>query len=156
MEGLGRLFNVIPIAADTVAVYLGECATISFVCSGSDTYTVSIATAFTGTYRAGAYAGFSPAWTPIDHYYKSTAADGSAAWTRVTLGADAATFTSTGLMTVFAVHTAGIRRLVDSTGTDSGAYTYIKCVSTGGGLVRAVTHDLAVQRGPANLKILSA
>lgn len=142
MEALGREFNVAPIASG-VAISLKDCDGVTFVCTGSDTFSLTIATSFAGTYRAGSF--FTPAWAPISSFYNSTATDGTAVWTRVTQTAADNTGAITGMVAVFLSADA----LPDG-------YTYVKCTKGAAGLVTAITSDLAVQRKPANLAKMSA
>ena len=151
MEGLGRLFNVMPIAAG-VAINLNQCSAVTFVCTGNDTFTLTVGATFGGSY-------VTPPTTAIGgglirNYYTTTTA-GTAAWTKtqgyasgsyvnaVTIGSGVAAFTIYG--TDLDVQAIG--------GTN---YQYVKCSVGASGLVTAILHDLTVQRTPANLEILSA
>jgi hypothetical protein len=143
IEGIGRLFNVVPIAK-AAGLRMREAEAVTFVCTGADTFSVTIAQTFAGTYRAGSF--FSPAWTPISRYYQASATNGTAAWTRVNQAAAdniVQAGAGTTLFTIFAV------ALPDT-------YTYIKCGAAGAGLVAAIFSDLDDQRAPANLPIMSA
>jgi hypothetical protein len=150
-DGLGRVFDVVPIVTSGPAISLKNCNAVSFVITGATAVpTLSIATSFGGTYRAGSF--FTPAWVPITRVYWSTATDGTVTWAKATITA-AATYThgtTTGLTTavgsVFTVFTSQL----------PNGYNYIKCTVTGSGIGAAVVHDLAVQRTPANLVKLSA
>lgn len=136
MEGLGRNFNVVPIA-DAKPFSVKDCSAVTFVCTGADTYTITVSDAFGGTYA-----------TPgniIDHYYHSTATDGTAAWTRETQAAANAVTGAAGT-TVIEVP---VKALPDGD-------VYIQCASTSTGLVTAILHDLNVQRTPANLAKVGA
>lgn len=137
MEALGRLINVAPIV-DGAALSLKYSEAVTFVCTGADTYTITVADTFAGSYA-----------TPgsiITQYYQSTATNGTAAWTKVTQAASNAVVQAGAYTTV--IH-------VPATSLPDGK-VYIKCTSTSSGLVMAVTHDLHVQRTPANLPILGA
>jgi hypothetical protein len=151
MEGLGRVFNVVPIITGGPAISLNGCSAVTFVITGSTAVpTLTIATSFGGTYRASGF--FSPAWTPITRVYWSTATDGTVAWAKATITA-AATYThgtTTGLTTaVGSVFTIFGSQIPDP-------YTYIKCTVTGSGIGAAILHDLTVMRAPANLPKVSA
>lgn len=151
MDGLGRVFNIVPISTAGPAINLSGASAVSFVTTGATAVaTLTIATSFGGTYRAGSF--FSPAWAPISRVYWSTATDGTVAWSKATITA-AATFThgtTTGLTTaVGSVFTIFGSELPDG-------YSYIKCTVTGSGIGAAILHDLNVQRTPANLALLSA
>jgi hypothetical protein len=143
MEGLGRVFNVIPIASG-VAVKLKDFSAVSFVCTGADTFTLSIATSFAGTYRAAAF--FTPNWNPITKYYQAAATDGTAPWTSVSQAAAAAVVQAGAFTTVFTLLTSAV----------PDPYTHVKCTKSAAGLVTAVVHDLNIQRKPPNLALLSA
>jgi len=144
MEALGRVLNVVPIAAGK-AISLKECTGITYVLTGADTFSLTTATTFGGTYRAGSF--FTPAWAPIDHMYDATATDGTAVWTRVAqTAAD-----NTGLLT------AGHSTVVEiSANALPDGYTYLKMSGAAAGLVIAIVHDLEIQRKPANLVKLGA
>jgi hypothetical protein len=135
MEGLGRLFNVAPIAAGA-AVSLKDATAVTFVCTGNDTFTVTCASTFGGSYA-----------TPgniVVTKYTNTATNGTAAWVKATQASNAVTIASGAVaFTVFA------NSLPDTK-------TYVKCSAGSGGLVTAIVHDLMVQRTPANLAILGA
>ncbi len=150
MQGLGRVFDVVPIASGA-GLSLKNASAVTFVLTGATgVATLSIATSFAGTYRAANF--FTPAWAPISTVYWNTATDGSAAWAKATITA-AATFTNgttTGLTTsINSVFTVFGSQLPD-------LYDYIKCTATGSGLCTAILHDLTVQRTPANLVKLGA
>ena len=142
MEGLGRIFNVIPIAAG-VGISLKEAEAVTFVCTGSDTFTLTTALTFGGTYRAGSF--FTPAWAPITRLHKSTSTGGTAAWTLTTITAA----DNTGAQTNLTAFTVFGNSLPDT-------YAYLKCSVGASGLVTAILHDLKVARKPANLTIVAA
>src|SRR3954471_12122425 len=136
MEGLGRVFNIIPIAAGQ-GFSLKQASGVTFVCTGNDTFTLTVASTFGGSYA-----------TPgniITKIYPNTATNGTAAWVKATQAASNAVTISSGTVafTVFA------NSLPDTK-------TYVKCSIGSGGLVAAIVHDLMVQRPPANLAILGA
>src|SRR5260370_37221879 len=84
MEGLGRIYNVVPIAAG-VGISLKHCSGITFVCTNSAinaVFTVTVAPTFAGTYVAPTSSG-----GVISHHYQSTSQHRS---TRVTKGAPTA------------------------------------------------------------------
>jgi len=142
MEGLGREFNVVPIASG-VAIALKDCDGVTFVGSAAATFSLTIATSFGGTYRAGSF--FTPAWVPLDHYYQAAATNGTAQYTRVAQTA-ADNVVQAGAFTTV---------LFLSQDSLPDGYTYVKCTASAGGLV-AITHDLDVQRKPQNLAAVSA
>lgn len=143
MEGLGRVFNVVPIAAG-VGLRISAAGAITYVTTGNDTFTLTAATAFAGSYATPG--------TITANVYKAAATNGTAAWVRdntlistntvVSGGAIATCFTITGAF-------------IHGSAANSGKM-YVKLSVGGAGLVCAILHDLAVQRTPANLAILSA
>lgn len=137
MEALGRTMNVVPIAAG-VGLSMKECSAITFVCTGADTFTLTAASSYGGSYA-----------TPgnvIDHYYQSTATNGTAAWTKQTQATSNAVTQAGAYTTVITVTGA---KLPDPK-------CYVKLTASGAGLVTAILHDLTVQRTPANLAIVAA
>lgn len=142
-SGLGRVFDVVPIASGN-AFTLVNANAVSFICTGADTFTLTVATSFGGTYRAYNY--FTPNFTPFTYYYQAAATNGTAAWTRQTQAA-ASSVTQAGAYTT--VIPLFATQLPDG-------YMYVKMTASVAGLVTAVLHDLSVARTPANLKILGA
>lgn len=143
MEGLGRIFNVIPIAAGRGISLQGGTA-ITFVTTGSDTFTLTAATTFAGSYSAVA-----PLTTLVGatNVYKSSATNGSALWVLDNTLISTNTVVSGGaIATCFAIHAP----------TLAATYRYVKLSAAGAGLVTAIVHDLTVQRTPPNLAALSA
>lgn len=137
MEALGRSFNVAPIAAGRGISLKGGTA-VTFVCTGADTFTVTSAASFGGSYS-------SPG-NVVDHYYQQAATNGSAAWTKQTQTASNAVVQASAYTTLI---TVSANSLPDT-------HCYVKCSAGGTGLVTAIVHDLSVQRKPANLPALSA
>lgn len=147
MEGLGRVFEVVPIASG-VGIRLKNASAVSFVTTtaATDTFSLTIATAFAGTYRAGSF--FTPAWTPISKIYRSLSVNMTAAWIPATQTAADNWVNGAGAAVTC------VATLLTSVVPDP--YTHVKCTAGGSGLVVAILHDLSVQRKPANLAILSA
>jgi hypothetical protein len=136
MEGLGRVFNVAPIAAGA-AVSLKDAGAVTFVCTGNDTFTVTSSATFGGSYA-------SPG-SVVTTKYTNTATNGTAAWVKATqTAANAVTIAS-----------GAVAFTVDATSLPDGQ-KYVKCSAGSAGLVTAILHDLAVQRNPANLPKLGA
>lgn len=136
MEGLGRVFNVIPIAAGR-GISFKEATGITFVCTGNDTFTLTVADTFAGSYA-----------TPgniVTRTFTNTATNGSAAWVAATQAASNAVTIASGAV---AFHVSA-NSLPDTK-------AYIKCAVGAAGLVVAILHDLTVMRTPENLRILSA
>jgi hypothetical protein len=136
MDGLGRLFNSVPIAAG-VGLAMRDCSAYTFVCTGNDTFTITVASTFAGSYA-----------TPgsiITRVYTNTATNGTAAWVKASQAAANTVVIASGSVafTVFG------SQLPDPK-------CYVKVSASSAGLVQALAHDLTVQRGPANLAKLSA
>lgn len=138
IEGLGRVFNVVPIAAG-VAINLSQCSAVTFVCTGNDTFTTTLSTTFGGSYSQPT--GFNP----YVRKYTNTATAGTAAWVKATQAASNAVTIASG--------TVAFSLLVSEI---PDTYVYAKTSVGASGLVTAILHDLTVQRTPANLIILSA
>lgn len=139
MEGLGRIFNVVP-AADGVFIPMDRGAAVTFVgyLAAGDTFTVQEAT-------SGAGAGATNLAT-VTQYYTSNGLGG--VWAKQTQAAAA---------TVVIAGTAGLDACVftiESTELSDG-FTHVNCTSTGDGIVVALVHDLYVQRAPQNLAALA-
>jgi hypothetical protein len=135
MEGLGRLFNVVPIAAGTL-ISLKDSAGITFVCTGNDTFTVKSAASYNGSVTA---------LTAITRYYKCTSTAGAAAWT------DSGDVTAVNNV---AITSGALAFYIDAGDLPAGA-DYVEVTVAASGLVAAILHDLNVQRQPANLRVLS-
>ena len=136
MEGLGRSFNVVPIAAG-VAISMKGCTGVTFICTGNDTFTLTVADSFAGSYA-----------TPgniLTRKVTNTATNGTAAWAETTQAASNAVTIASG--------TTSIHVPANALPDDK---VYIKCSVGASGLVTAITHDLVSQRKPANLPALSA
>lgn len=136
MEALGRV-NVVPIAAG-VGISLKEAQGVMFVCTGADTFTLTAASSYAGSYA-----------TPgniLDHYYQAAATNGTAAFTKVTQAASNAVTQAGAYTTV--IHVTGTK-LPDPK-------CYVKLTASGAGLVSAYLYDLKVQASPANLTIPAA
>jgi len=134
MEGLGRLFNVVPIAAGK-KISMKDCQGITFVCTGDDTFTLN---------NGATYNGATTTLATITDYYTSTATDGSAAWVFATQAA----------ADNVAIASGSVAFYVDS-GDLAASDEYVEVTVGGSGLVMAILHDLLVQRAPANLRTVS-
>lgn len=136
MQPLGRVLDIVPIAAG-VGLSMKNCSAMSFACTGNDTFTITVASTFAGSYA-----------TPgniITVKYTNTATNGTAAWVKATQSASNAVTISSG--TVF--FTVLGPDLPDPN-------CYVKVSVAASGLVTAIAHDLTVKRAPANLAKLSA
>jgi len=138
IEALGRTINVVPIAA-SVALSMRDCSGITFVCTGNDTFTLTLATTFGGSYSQPS------GWNPITHKYTNTATNGTAAWVKATQSASNAVTISSGTVSFDL-----LGPMVPDT------YVYVKCSVGSSGLVMAILHDLEYQRTPPNLPKVSA
>ncbi|PXY27429.1 hypothetical protein [Prauserella muralis] len=136
MEGLGRAFNVAP-TADGVWISLVDSSAVAFVGVGADTYTVQSASDAAGTGAADL--------AVVDHYAANANANGSTAWTEEEQAAAAAVTIA-----------AGVAVIPVLASQLPAGHTHVRCSSTATGLVTAITHDLNVQRAPANLPAVSA
>ncbi len=76
MEGLGRLFNAIPVA-DTKAFSMRDCSAVALLVTSSGA--ASIAVTASSSF-AGSYVAFTPAngFGQTNHWYQATATDGTA------------------------------------------------------------------------------
>lgn len=136
MEGLGRAFNCVPIAAGA-GLSLRDASGVTFICTGNDTFTVTVADSFGGSYA-----------TPgsiITRKFTNTSTNGTAAWVYATQAASNAVTISSGTVAFF----------VSADALPDGK-VYVKCSVGASGLVTAVFTGLASQRHPANLPILGA
>lgn len=139
MDGLGRVFNVVPVAAG-LYISMKECSAISFVCtggSGGSVFNFAEAQDSAGT-------GLQDVGAVITRYYTTTDTDGSVAWTKVTqAAADETGSVASGTVAVVDILCSQL---------DTG-YDYVSCTGTNSGTVIAILHDLTVQRTPANLSL---
>jgi hypothetical protein len=136
MEGLGRVCNVVPIAASRgLSIVRGS--SYLYVCTGADTFTLTVASTFAGSYA-----------TPgniISRTWTNTATNGSAAWV----------FASQALANTVVIGSGAVAFHIDGNSLPD-AKTYLKVTPSGAGLVTAILYDLTVRRAAPNLAILSA
>ncbi len=138
MRALGRVFDVVPIASG-VYISMINCSGITFVCTGADTFSVKEAkTSGGGSNQA--------VGNVITQYYQNTSTAGAAGWTLQTQSAAATVVQGSAYTTVIEIFADML---------DDG-FDYVYCHAAGAGLVTAITHDLTVQRKPANLATLNA
>lgn len=144
MYGLGRVFNVTGPAMDGVWVNLKDARAVTFVCylagGVGDTYTLHEAQDASST--------GDQALACITEWHVNTG-NASDAWVKHTQTAADHIDTDAAADHNCAVFTVNASQLSDT-------YTHVKVTSTGNGVVTAITHDLLVQRAPANLAILGA
>jgi hypothetical protein len=136
MEQIGRLFNIVPIAAGK-ALSLKDAEGVTFVCTGADTFTLTSSATFGGTYA-------SPG-NIITRKLTCTATDGTAKWVNATQSASNAVTIASGAVAFY----------IDAADLPAGN-AYVKLSVAASGLVIAVLGDLLVQRDPANLAAIGA
>lgn len=134
MEGLGRLFNFVPIAAGTL-LSMKDCSGYTFSVTGNDTFTLKSAATYNGSVTALA---------TITGYYTCTSTSGGAAWVKASQAAASTLVIASGAAMFY----------VDAGDLPSAA-EYVEVTAAGSGLVYAIPHDLLVQRASANLRQLS-
>lgn len=134
---LGRLVNPVPIAAGA-GLAMQDCASVLFVCTGNDTFTLTLATTFAGSYSQPS------GWNPIVIKYTNTATNGTAKWVKATQAASNAVTISSGTV-AFELLTPAV----------PDTYKYVKCSVGASGLVQAYLNPV-IQRAPANLAAVSA
>jgi hypothetical protein len=135
-EMLGRTINVVPIAAGKGIALKGAIG-VTFVTTGSDTFTLTCASTFAGSYA-------SPG-TIIANVYKCSATDGTAAWVQ----------DQTLISTNTIVTTVATAFYISDVFLPDGK-VYVKLSAGGSGLVTAILGDLTVRRTPPNLAIMGA
>lgn len=151
MESLGRLDNLIPIAAGKAFKFRGA-SVVQITCTGDDTFTVNQSNAFGGTYAAV---------NCIKNIYWMTANDGTAGWNKftwvnTTTPLSAITLLHTGAGTPASIVNATCAVFHVFTSELSDPNNYLKVTVGGAGLVQVHLMDLVHQRGPANLEILGS
>lgn len=134
MEGLGRRFNVVPIAAGTL-ISVKDCAGVEFVVTGNDTFTLA---------SAATYNGSTTPLASITHYFTNTSTAGAAAWVEATQAAASTVVISSGAAVFY----------VDCADLPSNAQ-YLKVSVAASGLVIAITHGLMAERLPSLARVLS-
>jgi hypothetical protein len=135
MEGLGRLYNKVPIAAG-VLISLKEAAGVQFTCTGADTFTVKSATAYNGS---------GTNLVAITRYYTNTSTAGAAAW------ADSGDIAATASVTIAS---GTVSFYIDAADLPAGA-SWVEVTVGASGLVQAETVDLFQQQNPKLLQPLS-
>jgi hypothetical protein len=146
MEGLGRVYNVITVASGQGFI-MNETSAVSIIATSSGAASIAVTAAKT---FAGSYDNFTPAngFGQATRWYQSTATNGTAGWTKMP-----AVWTTNSLALA---GTTGYMSVVDIFGSQiADGYKYLKVTGTNCTIV-VVTHDLTVQRTPANLQILGA
>lgn len=135
-EQLGYRFNVVPIAASAGLSVKGA-AGITYVTTGSDTFTLTCASTFAGSYT-------SPG-TLTCNVYKCAQTNGTAAWVLDNTLISSNTIVTT-VATAFYISDVYL----------PDGKVYVKLTPSGSGLVTAIIGDLTVKRTPPNLAIVGA
>jgi hypothetical protein len=135
-EGLGNHFNVVPIAAG-VGLSLTNASGVTFICTGNDTFTLTAATTFAGSYS-------SPG-SIIVRKYTNTSTAGAAKWVLATQSASNAVTIASGSVAFFVANES----LPDT-------YKYVKVSAGAAGLVTAVFSNLYSARSADNLAAVGA
>ena len=135
MDALGRLFDIVPVAADAF-FSVKDCGNVCFVgvLAAGDTWTLSEATAVSG--------GTEQTLAAITYSYVQATGTGADTWTKLTQAANAAEVTSSSQDAVV---------IEIDTNSLSDGFHYLKLTSTSTGTVTAILTDLKVQRVPTNL-----
>ena len=135
-EQLGYRFNVVPIAASQ-GISLKGVVGVTFVTTGSDTFTLTCASTFAGSYATPG--------TIATNVYKNAQTNGTAAWV----------LDNTLISTNTIVTTVATCFYISDVFLPDGK-VYVKLTPSGGGLVTAILGDLTVKRTPPNLAIVGA
>jgi hypothetical protein len=144
MEALGRVCDVIPIAAGKPFKLRGASAALFVVTGGTAAPVLN---------ERSSFGGADTALAVIKTVYWSTATDGTAAWNKLIISPAVSTFT---IGTTTGLTTAAMVAFHVFTSELSDPYNYLNCTGAGSGLVTAILYDLVHQRGPANLEIKGA
>lgn len=142
MEGLGRTFNTVPVAA-SVEILMKDHTGITFVCVGGNNETFTVAECKT------AAGGSAQTLVHTTHYYTMATSAGANTWVRSPLTGESAA--SGVITTTTALPVAAIFVGADAL---SDGFTYVRVTPSSTGTVVAVTNDLVVQRKPSNLAAL--
>jgi hypothetical protein len=154
MEALGRLCNVIPnITTNTKFKVRGASSIMVVVTGATAVVTLAQDSTFGGSFATAA--------AVIKNVYWATAADGTAAWNKLTYVNGTAPFGSGPLSTYTHGTTTGLTTAVMSvfhvfTSEFSDPMSYLKVTMTGSGIGQIFPCDLVHQRAPANLEILAS
>lgn len=151
MESLGRLDNVIAIAAGQAFKFRGA-STVEVTCTGNDTFTVNQSSSYGGSYTAV---------NVIKNIYWATASNGTAGWSKftwvnTTTPLSAITLNSGGAGTPASIVNATVAVFHVFTSELSDPNDYLKITVGASGLVQIRMTDLVVQRAPANLEVLGS
>ena len=155
MEGLGRLFNVIPnVSTNAVFKIRGASCHAVVVSGAAAVVTLAQDSTFGG--------GFATAANVIKNvYWRATPGDGTVVWNKLTFVNGTAPFASGPISTYTHGTTVGLTTAVTSvfhifTSELADPFSYIKVTMTGAGIAQIIPVDLTPQRAPANLELLSS
>lgn len=142
MDGLGRVFNVVP-AAQGLYINMVDCSAVTYVCTSanSDTFAFGESKDSAGGTTQLLADGANGSYPK--RYYEASDTDGSVAWVKHSLADDTTGAITTGHCIVVTLYTS----MLD----DGYKYVYVTPSSTGSAI--AILHDLVVQRTPANLSL---
>lgn len=145
MEALGRLCNVIPIAAGKPFKMRGASGCLFVVTGAAAQPTIN---------ERSSFGGADVALAVIKDVYWAVNTDGTSAWNKLVISPAVSTIT---LGSTTGLTTAGMAAFHVFTSELSDPYNYLNCVNTAGSaLITAILYDLVAQRGPANLEIIGA
>ena len=134
IEGLGRLYNFVPIAAGTL-ISVKDGPGIEFCVTGNDTFTLASATTYNGTTTNLA---------AIFDYYTCTSTSGGAKWV----------FNQQAPAATLVIASGAAMFFIDAAALPANAL-YVSLSAAASGLVYAIIPNPLVQRAPANLRQLS-
>lgn len=152
MEGLGRLFNVIPVASGEPFKMRGASSAMIVMTGSSGTVTMQ---------QQPGFGGSPVTFLCIKNVYWSTQSNGTAAWNKFAWNIPVAYPTPAALATYTHGTTTGLTTAVASCFTIfssemSDPENYVVATGTNSGLIQVILGDLVSQRNPANLEILAS
>jgi hypothetical protein len=147
MEALGRLVNVIPVAAGKPFKMRGASGVMVVVTGTDAVVTVKEDSTFGGS--------FSTTLVGIKDIYWTTASDGTAAWSRLSEYANPIGTYTHGSTTGLTTATVSVFHIFTSELTDPNDYLKITVTGTTP-TCSVLPYDLVAQRTPPNLELLGA
>lgn len=147
MEGLGRVFNLVPDAISHPFRMRGASG-VAIVAIGADAVvTVKQDSTFGG--------GFATTLAAVKTIYWATASDGTAAWNKLNVSANPIGTWTHGTTTGLTTAVVTVAHVFTSMLADPNSYLKITCTGTTPKCF-VLPYDLVHQRAPANLEILGA
>lgn len=147
MEGLGRLFNLVPNAISHPFKLRGASG-VAIVAIGADAVvTVKEDSTFGGS--------FSTTLATVKNIYWSTASDGTAAWSKLNVAANPIGTWTHGTTSGLTTAVVTVAHIFTSMLADPNSYLKITCTGTTP-VCYAIPYDLVSGRAPANLEIQGA